>query len=79
MNFSVRRPDHGEDWYEVDATDAEAAAEAVAERLVHNDPACFRDLEGDGELVLVRGPDGKHRAFRVSAELVPVFSAREAT
>lgn len=77
MKFEVNIPDyHGEDsWREIQAFDAEDAAEKIAEEYYNYDPSDANDLD---ITVLVRIEDcSEVLRFRVSADYSVNFYARE--
>ena len=70
--YSVRNADYGEDWHEVDAWDAEDAAQDYCEER-------YSDWEyPQGPLdIEVKDEDGIIVLMRVSVEMVPSFHASD--
>jgi hypothetical protein len=70
-------PDH---WIELDAYDAEQAAELGAAHICERENECYSSFEKDGETMHVTNAAGRDlQSFKVSVEFVPSFRAREAT
>jgi hypothetical protein len=69
-------PDH---WIEIDAFDAEQAAELGASHICERENECYSSFENDGETIHVTDAAGRDlQNFKVSVEFEPVFRAREA-
>ncbi len=60
-------------WHEVEGNCAEDAAETYARELCSLDPAYYASFDGDGEIMLVRGPR-ETASVRVIVEMVPSFT-----
>lgn len=74
--FRVRWPDYDDEWIEIDAYDAEQAAELAAANICERDNECYSSFEDDGETLIVEERPGEWRWFKVSVEFSPVFRAR---
>jgi hypothetical protein len=79
--FRVCWPDSNPDhWIEIEAFDAEQAAELGASAICERENECYSSFENDGETIHVVDPDPAGRglqSFKVSVEFEPVFRARE--
>lgn len=62
-------------WHEVEANSTEEAAETYAAELCSRDPEYYSSFDGDGEVMLVRGPGETTASVRVMVEMVPSFMA----
>lgn len=75
MKFRVCYPNRDETaWHEVEGSCAEDAAKAYARELCSRDHENYSSFDGEGEIMLVRGP-GETAAVRVMVEMVPSFNA----
>lgn len=76
MKFMACWPESDpEHWFEVEAHDAQAAANEAAERICSKDCECYRSFQ-ESQVILTRDRTGSVRAFNVSVEMLPSFSAR---
>jgi hypothetical protein len=66
-------PDH---WIEIEALDAEQAAELGAAHICEHENECYSAFQS-GETVIVEERVGEWRRFKVSVEFEPVFRASE--
>lgn len=62
-------------WTELEAPDWDDAANRYAEQLCERDNECYSSFQ-HGEIVLVKVAGSTPRAFEVTMEMLPHFSAR---
>jgi hypothetical protein len=62
-------------WTEIDAYDRELAATEYVKQLCARDAESYSSFAG-GELVLVKIVGGTARAYEVTLEMIPSFTAR---
>lgn len=76
MKYLCSCPTHvPDDWTEVETYDRETAAEQYVAQLCERETSCYVSFES-GAIVLVKVNGGAARAFEVTMDLRPHFTAR---